>query len=123
MLLARAEVARDVLPDGLRAKGWDVEVVDAYRTVRAEPDADRLAGVAAADIVTFTSSSTVTRFLEVAGAEHLPRMVACIGPITAATAREAGIEVDVEAEEHSIEGLVAAVIGWAARNPRLPPPV
>ncbi len=118
VLLARAEVARDVLPEGLRAKGWDVEVVDAYRTVRAEPDADRLAEVAAADIVTFTSSSTVTKFLEVAGAAHLPRMVACIGPITAATARDAGIVVDAEAEEHSIDGLVAAVVEWAATHPR-----
>ncbi|MGQ0433616.1 MAG: uroporphyrinogen-III C-methyltransferase [Microthrixaceae bacterium] len=110
VLLARAEVARDVLPDGLRERGWQVDVVDAYRTVAATvPDAQR-AAVAGADIITFTSSSTVSRSLEVLGVEGLPPVVACIGPITAATAREHGLTVDIEAPTHTVEGLVAALV-------------
>ena len=57
-----------------------------------------------------TASSTVTGFLEVAGLERLPPVVACIGPITAATAQKAGIRVDAVAEEHSIGGLLAALV-------------
>jgi uroporphyrinogen III methyltransferase / synthase len=113
VLVSRAEVARDVLPDGLRAAGWEVDVVDAYRTVRAAPDPSALDRVADADVITFTSSSTVTNFLSIAGAERVPPIVACIGPITARTAREAGLTVDVEAEEHSIEGLVSSIETWA----------
>jgi uroporphyrinogen III methyltransferase/synthase len=116
VLIARAEVARDVLLAGLRAAGWTVDVVDAYRTVAATPDAEALDRLAAADIATFTSSSTVTRFLEVAGADRLPSTVACIGPITAQTARDAGITVDVEAAEHSIPGLVASLVEWATNS-------
>ncbi|MEO6318755.1 MAG: uroporphyrinogen-III C-methyltransferase, partial [Acidimicrobiales bacterium] len=59
ILLARAEVARDVLPDGLRARGWDVDVIDAYRTVPASITDAQRAAVAEADVITFTSSSTV----------------------------------------------------------------
>jgi uroporphyrinogen III methyltransferase/synthase len=117
VLIARAEVAREVLPSGLRELGWDVDLVDAYRTVPARPDPAALAAVAAADVITFTSSSTVTNFLEVAGREHVPAAVACIGPITAATAREAGLDVTVEADEHSIDGLVTAVVEWARQAP------
>jgi uroporphyrinogen III methyltransferase/synthase len=116
LLLARAEVAREVLPDGLRAVGWKVDVVDAYRTVEANPDPDALAAVHSADLITFTSSSTVTNFASIAGIDAAPPAVACIGPITARTAREAGLRVDVEAEEHSIEGLVDAIVSWAQRR-------
>jgi len=122
VLLARAEVARDVLPEGLSAKGWHVDVVDAYRTVTASPDPAVLAELAGADVITFTSSSTVTRFLEVAGADRLPPIVAAIGPITAGTAREAGIDVAVEAGTHSIPGLVEAIIGHVSTLPPRPAP-
>jgi uroporphyrinogen-III synthase len=67
-------------------------------------------------VVTFTSSSTVTRFLDAAGAASVPPVVAAIGPITAETAREAGLTVDVEADVHTIDGLVDALLGWAARS-------
>lgn len=110
VLLARAEVARDVLPDGLAVKGWTVDVVDTYRTVAASPTTAALDALAGADIITFTSSSTVRRFLEVAGEERLPPIVAAIGPVTAAAARSAGLRVEVEAETHSIPGLVDAII-------------
>ena len=110
VLLARAAVARDVLPDGLRERGWDVDVVDAYRTVLADVAPDELDRAAAADAITFTSSSTVERWLELAGADRTPKLVACIGPVTAATARSHGLHVDVEATEHTIAGLVAALV-------------
>ena len=113
VLLARAAVARDVLPDGLRARGWEVDVVDAYRTVPVTPGDDERAAVAAADAITFTSSSTVTNFLAAFGRDAVPPVVASIGPITSATARTAGLTVDVEAAEHTIAGLVAALVDAA----------
>ena len=76
----------------------------------AAPPPDLLHAAAAADVVTFTSSSTVTRFLEVAGVDRVPPLVACIGPVTAETARDAGLSVAVEATEHTVPGLVAALI-------------
>ena len=108
-------MARDVLPDGLRAAGWEVDVVDAYRTVPAHLTDEQRSAAATADTVTFTSSSTVERYLELLGTDAVPATVACIGPITAATARERGLEVDVEAAEHSIAGLVAALVDHAGR--------
>jgi uroporphyrinogen III methyltransferase / synthase len=113
ILLARAEVARDVLPDGLRAAGWEVDVVDAYRTRPVPLDEARRAAASAADIVTFTASSTVDRFLDAMGDAPLPPIVACIGPITADTARRRGLDVTIEAPVHTIGGLVDAIVEWA----------
>ena len=113
LLLARAEVARDVLPDGLRARGWQVDIVDAYRTVAAPISDAQRAGVASADVITFTSSSTVERFIDAFGADAVPPVVACIGPVTAATAREHGLRVAVEAPVHTVDGLVAALVAWS----------
>ena len=95
VLLARAAVARDVLPDGLAAKGWEVDVVDAYRTQPVAPSPDVADAAARADAICFTSSSTVTNYLAVAGVERVPPIVACIGPVTADTARAAGVSVTV----------------------------
>jgi uroporphyrinogen III methyltransferase/synthase len=120
ILLARAAVARDVLPDGLRERGWAVDVVDAYRTVPAPITVEQRAAVAAADVITFTSSSTVERTLEALGADALPPVIACIGPVTSATARQHGLRVDVEASVHTIDGLVAALA--AAAPPVAPGP-
>ena len=114
VLLARAEVARDVLPDGLRERGWDVEVVDAYRTVPAPLTDEQRAAVATADVVTFTSSSTVEHFVGAFGTDGVPPVVACIGPVTAATARDLGLAVTVEASVHTVAGLVDALVAWAA---------
>ena len=110
VLLPRAAVARDVLVEGLAAKGWQVTRADAYRTLPAEPTPSALAEARKADAITFTSSSTVTNYLQVAGPDSVPPVVVCIGPVTAATARDAGLTVDVVAEEHTIDGLVQAVI-------------
>ncbi len=116
VLLARAAEARDVLPDGLRDQGWEVDVVEAYRTEPGAPDDTDLARAAAADMVTFTSSSTVRNFLAVCGT--VPPVVACIGPITAATAREHGLTVDVEADVHTIDGLLDALVAHTTRQAR-----
>lgn len=113
-LLARAEVARDVLPDGLASLGWKVDVVDAYRTVPAEVTDDARAAVTRADMVTFTSSSTVERFLAAYGPDAVPATVVCIGPVTADTARHHGLRVDAVAEVHTIDGLVDATVGLVA---------
>ncbi len=109
VLIARAAVARDALPDGLRALGWHVDVVDAYQTRSATPSDSMLEAAARAHVIAFTSSSTVERFLGVAGAARVPPIVACIGPVTAATARHLGLTVHVEAEVHSIDGLIDAI--------------
>ena len=120
VLLARATVARDVLPDGLRAKGWHVEVVDAYRTEPA-PVTDRQRDMAAgADIITFTSSSTVVRYLDAMGTDHVPPIVACIGPVTAATARARGLVVDIVAGVHTISGLLDAIVDHVTPSDRIP---
>jgi uroporphyrinogen-III synthase len=121
VLLARAEQARDVLPDGLAERGYTVEVLPVYRAVREEPDPAVLARVRDGDVdaITFTSSSTVKNFHEVAGALSDPQpTVVSIGPVTSATARELGLRVDAEATEHTIDGLVAALLGCVAR-PRM----
>jgi len=111
VLLPQAADARRVLADGLRARGWLVDAVEAYRTVTARPSPEALAAAATADAIAFTSSSTVTSWLGLAGAGALPPVVACIGPVTAATAAEHGVAVTVVADEHTVEGLVAALVG------------
>ncbi len=116
ILIPRAAEARDVLPDGLRAAGAEVDVVALYDTVGEPLDAAVLNALQDADYVTFTSSSTVTRFLDAAG-DGVPNgaRVVSIGPVTSATARERGIEVHVEAQRHDIDGLVEALVDDAGR--------
>jgi len=108
VLLPRAAVGRRELPDGLRAAGWTVDVVEAYRTVPVRPAESVRSAVAGADAVTFTSSSTVTNFVAALGVVAGPKVVA-IGPVTAQTALDEGMAVDAVADPHTVEGLVAAV--------------
>lgn len=116
VLIPRAEVARDILPDKLLEMGATVDVVTAYRTVTAAGDGPALAAqlhAGAIDLVTFTSSSTVTNLLALLGPDG-PALVArakvaCIGPVTAATCLDHGIKPDVVADEFTIAGLVAAI--------------
>jgi uroporphyrinogen-III synthase len=120
-LLPRAELARDVLPDGLRAAGADVDVVVAYRTLPADPSPEAIRRVEAGevDIVTFASSSTVRNLVSLLGGqiELLERsFIACIGPITARTARDLGLRVDLVAQEYSVPGLVGALVNAAKEN-------
>jgi uroporphyrinogen III methyltransferase / synthase len=107
VFLPQAAAARPVVADGLRAKGWEVDVVEAYRTVPARPSPEALAAAAKADAIAFTSSSTVTSWLALDA--PLPPIVACIGPVTAATAAENGVAVSVVAAEHTLDGLAAAL--------------
>lgn len=119
VLLARADLARDVIPDALRACGASVEVVDAYRTVIPADSVEQirlLFGPAGRvpDAATFTSSSTVTNFLALLRAADLEAPASMkavsIGPITSATLRENGWEPAAEADPHDLEGLVEAAI-------------
>jgi uroporphyrinogen III methyltransferase / synthase len=113
-LLPRAAIARDVVPTHLRRQGARVEVVEAYRTAIPEGAhqlaRDLFAASRRPDWITFTSSSTVTNFVEAAGAEALEGVrVASIGPVTTATAKKLGIAVTVEAKTYTIQGLVEAI--------------
>lgn len=113
ILLPRAAVARDLVPDTLRERGAIVDVVEAYRTIVPADAAVRAKEALAhkPDWITFTSSSTVKNLLAVTGREALRGIkVASIGPVTSATARDAGLAVDVEADPHTIPGLVEAIV-------------
>jgi uroporphyrinogen-III synthase len=110
VLLVQAEAARATVREGLAAAGWDVEVAIAYRTVPASPSPEVIDAARGADAVTFTSSSTVRNFIDLLGGpEAVTATVACIGPITAATARDAGLRVAVQAVDHTVAGLVASL--------------
>jgi hydroxymethylbilane synthase len=112
VLLPRAAGSREVLPERLRAFGAEVTVLETYRVI-SPPDlrprlANSLAGV---DLVTLTSSSAVRHFVAALDAPLPQRIaVACIGPITAQTARELGIAVDIIAQEYTTRGLVEAIV-------------
>jgi uroporphyrinogen III methyltransferase/synthase len=117
VLIPRASAARDILPEKLKEMGAVVEVVPVYRTIAGETDGKELAKQLAAgemDIVTFTSSSTVTNLLTMLGPSGVQIVneskVVCIGPITADTCLKQGIRVDRIAEEYTIQGLVQAIV-------------
>ncbi|MCC6433612.1 MAG: uroporphyrinogen-III synthase [Acidimicrobiales bacterium] len=116
--LVRAAAARGVLPAGLRDLGYDVDDVAAYRTVAATVTPQARRALAAVDLVTFTSPSTLHRFIDLFGADLLrgPRgmAVAVIGPVTADAAAAAGIAVDVVAARSELGGLVEAICTWVA---------
>jgi uroporphyrinogen-III synthase len=120
VLLARSARARDVIPDSLRAQGIDVTVVDAYRTEIPRESIEKVRELfgsegARLDAATFTSSSTVENFLELVRAAQatappvaLPAI--SIGPITSRTLCDAGWPPVAEADPHTVDGLVAAVL-------------
>ena len=125
VLIPRARVAREVLPEKLREAGAEVVVVPAYQSVPSSAGKDELAlrlRSGEIDCVTFTASSTVENFVGAFGAEEAARLlsgtrVACIGPVTAGTARRRGLRVDAEADEYTIPGLVEAVTNLLAADP------
>jgi len=117
VLIARAAIARDLIPDTLRATGAIVDVVDAYQNAIPQDAPEKLRAALASriDAATFTSSSSVTHLVEVARAAGITFPFAAvkaisIGPITSATLREHGWPPDAEANPHDISGLIAAVI-------------
>jgi uroporphyrinogen III methyltransferase / synthase len=113
-LYVTAEGARDVLPDGLEQMGADVTVMEAYRSINDGQGAKRLSRAIEAgkvDLVTFTSASSVKAYVDAVGDELALRVpAASIGPQTSDALRGAGIELKHEAEESTIDGLVAAII-------------
>ena len=115
VLLPQAAAARDVVARGLTEKGWTVDMVDAYRSVPVVPDATLTARIAAADAVTFTSTSTVDNLIDVVGVGGLPGVVVSIGPVTTRSLEARGLSSTVEASPHTLDGLVAAVL--AALSP------
>ncbi len=119
-LVARAREARDVLPDALRARGAQVDVLALYETI-AEPLAPRaLSAVRAADYITFTSASSVRFFLQAASGERggisAGTRLVSIGPITSAALREHGMQADLEADPYDLEGMIGALLADAARR-------
>jgi uroporphyrinogen III methyltransferase / synthase len=111
VLVARAREGRDVLIDALRARGAQVDVLALYETVPEPLGAAAVEAVAGADFVTFTSASTVRHLLAAAGAHALDRpRLASIGPATSTELRAHGLEPDVEADPHTPDGLVAALL-------------
>lgn len=119
ILLPRAAVARETLPEGLRARGARVDVVEAYRTVQGREEAGDLRRHLEAgevDLITFTASSTVRNFERAVGTDVGRARVAAIGPITAGTARELGYDVAVVADEYTIPGLVDACVRHFAED-------
>jgi uroporphyrinogen III methyltransferase / synthase len=116
-LIVRAAGGRDVVPDELRRRGVEVDVLELYETVAEAPAPDTLEAALGADYITFTSSSTVRFFLDAAGGADAisagSRLVS-IGPATSATMREAGIEPHVEAERHDVDGVIAALLADVA---------
>ena len=125
VLLARAKVARDVIPRELRKLGAKVNVAEAYETVIPKSSHGRLRKSFSdpktrPDIVTFTSSSTVRNFVQLAGKRvwrgHSCPRTASIGPVTSATLREFGLPVDIEAKDYTMKGLIAAIVTFQSRR-------
>jgi uroporphyrinogen III methyltransferase/synthase len=120
-LVARGRDAREVLPDALRARGIEVDVLALYETI-AEPLSERALELArSADYITFTSASTVRFFMEAVGGDRHAdaplspaTRVVSIGPVTSQTLREHGVQVDLEAERHDIDGLLDVLLADAA---------
>ena len=130
VLLVRAKIARDVIPQELRRAGAQVDVVEAYESVVPRASRTRLQQVMnnprrRPHIVTFTSSSTVKNFVQLLGARQSSKsraaqlhgvQAASIGPVTSATLREFGLPVQIAAKEFTIPGLVSAILSTVARQ-------
>ena len=117
ILLARVKQARDILPKGLRTLEAEVEVVEAYRTIKPRGGAKRLKNILTngkVDVITFTSSSTFIHFVELLKKEELGKLlkgiaIACIGPVTAQTAESLGMTVHIQPREYTIPSLTQAI--------------
>ncbi len=124
-LVVRAQRARELLPDALRERGAEVDVLPVYETVPEPITEESLEDARAADYITFTSSSTVAFFLDAVGGQAGPRgglapttRVVSIGPATSATLRDRGLEPDVEADRHDVDGVIEALLADARAHPQ-----
>jgi uroporphyrinogen III methyltransferase/synthase len=119
-LIPRAKVAREVIPDKLRELGADVTVATAYENVRPSADLDRVRKLfeeKKISVITFTSSSTVHNFVEILGRKEYKILmdgvaVACIGPVTAKTAEEYGMKIDIMPKDYTIPAFVDAMVEY-----------
>jgi len=112
VFLPRADIATETLVEGMQAKGWEVEDIVAFRTVRAAPPpahTRELIKTGGFDAVLFTSATTVRNLVGIAGKPHATTIVACIGPQTVQAAQEHGLRVDVQAETPNVEILIDAL--------------
>ncbi len=124
ILLARAQKAREVLPEGLKKMGAKVEVVEAYRTIKPKGGTLRLRRLLkhkGVDVITFTSSSTVNHFVDLLKKEDFKKLlkgivIACIGPVTARTAKKAGLKVHIQPKEYTIPALTRAIIHYFSNH-------
>jgi uroporphyrinogen III methyltransferase/synthase len=124
VLIPRASRARDILPETLRQRGAQVDVVAAYQTVSPQVDVPALCKLfseGGIDMITFTSSSTASNFAAMLHGQDLSRLlatvvIACIGPITRKTVEDLGMRADVVATEFTIPGLVSAIANYFSRN-------
>src|ERR1700704_1068693 len=124
VLVPRAEVARDALPSLLAMRGAEVEILPVYQAVcpvQAAPALLRLFGAESVDVITFTSSSTVVNFVRAFPDDRLPAVlgdaeVACMGPVTADTARKLGLQGGIVAREYTTHGLVSAIAEAAVKK-------
>jgi uroporphyrinogen-III synthase len=114
ILLPRADIARAELAAGLRVRGAIVDEVAAYHTLPATPPPTAFEQLRqGVHVVTFTSSSTLRHFVALTrGIDYGNPAIACIGPVTADTARELGLHVDVVADEYTVDGLFRALERW-----------
>ena len=123
VLVPRAEVARDALPSLLAKRGAEVHILPVYQAVcpaEAGPSLMKLFKAEGVDVITFTSSSTVVNFVRAFPEDKLPAvlgdaMVACMGPVTADTARKLGLNVEIVAREYTTRGLAAAIAAAVVR--------
>lgn len=124
VLFPRAEAGREILPEGLRARGADVELVAVYRTLKENRSKKRLLEVvdtSGVDLAIFTSPSTVKCFVELIGTDRLARLrpkihVACIGTVTAEAARAAGFTVSIVPRRQTMESLLRALTTFYGRK-------
>lgn len=120
ILIARAKKARDILPAGLQKIGASVEVIETYRTVKPKGLERRLKKILKEekiDVITFTSSSTVSNFIKFLKGIDIKEVlkntvIACIGPITSKTAREFGLSISIQPNEFTITGLTNAIVQY-----------
>lgn len=114
VLIAQADRAPSTVADGLRSKGYDVTAVVAYHTVLRQPNRSQLQQLRQADAVAFASSSAVEAWVDTVGI-LTPPIVAAIGPTTARTAIELGLQVTHVAADHSVEGLATTIVDALTR--------
>ena len=124
VLVPRAEIARDALPSLLAMRGAEVEILPVYRAMcppAASASLLRLFDAEGVDVITFTSSSTVVNFVQAFPEDRLPAVlgdaeIACMGPVTADTARKLGLHVSIVAREYTTHGLVQAIAEAAVKK-------